>query len=305
MTDAQKASAQQQSTLILKKIQRFHDMQRILMPGLHLDEKLDFHSPSSPIFLPSSITERRTEICLDGVIDAEDRLREARLSESLINLRRQLRIRVFARKYKDENASSQGSFTRMRALHNQIQEKIRTAADQYIASRAALYQLRGSGSWESVYQILEPGDIRSLNEQTIKDTEESAREWAHRTAHRGDPPFTTSTLSLQVGEGHRTISWIWRSVTSGEADADADQSLNDGIRLEWLKARARAERWREEICLVEEEMRRVLEYGRWKARWWDTQKERRKTSCATLNEGVVAYAKEQAEVERRRVADWE
>lgn len=38
--------------------------------------------------------------------------------------------------------------------------------------------------------------------------------------------------------------------------------------MEWLKCQARAIRWKEEILLVEEEMRRSLEFGRWLGSRW-------------------------------------
>ena len=37
--------------------------------------------------------------------------------------------------------------------------------------------------------------------------------------------------------------------------------MESDLRVEWLKCRARASRWKEEIQLVEEEMRRSLEFG--------------------------------------------
>ena len=43
------------------------------------------------------------------------------------------------------------------------------------------------------------------------------------------------------------------------------------MQVEWSKSKARAERWREEVILLSEEMRRVLVYFEWKARWWMIQ----------------------------------
>ncbi|KAG6808072.1 hypothetical protein H0H92_005517, partial [Tricholoma furcatifolium] len=230
----------------------------------------------------------------------EDCLREARLVESLEDIRRQLRIHVLARKFKDENASSQGAYTRMQSLNDQINAKIRAAKVQYDTSRAALLNLRGTGEWESKYRILEPQDLRSLNERTVTQAEEDERTWTYNITADRDLPHTVSTLNLQTGEGHRTISWIWYNVSQSEINDD--QSLNEGILLEWLKARARAERWREEICLVEEEMRLVLEYGRWRATWWREQGKKREVSSTVLAEGLLAYAMEQAQVEEARVS---
>jgi hypothetical protein len=69
------------------------------------------------------------------------------------------------------------------------------------------------------------------------------------------------------------------------------------LRIQWCRSRARAMRWSEEVLLVQEEMRRVLEYMSWFSNWW--------TSHATvpsvshdpyLAEGLTAYATKQADL---------
>jgi hypothetical protein len=47
------------------------------------------------------------------------------------------------------------------------------------------------------------------------------------------------------------------------------------LRVNFAKAHARMERWREELELVPEEMRRSIQYTIWKAAWWKEQAERR------------------------------
>ncbi|KAG6809044.1 hypothetical protein H0H92_001819, partial [Tricholoma furcatifolium] len=145
----------------------------------------------------------------------------------------------------------------------------------------------------------EKQDLRSVNERTITQAEKDERAWTYNIAANRNLPHTVSTLNLQTGEGHRTVSWIWYNISQGELEND--ESLNEGIRLEWLKARARAERWKEEICLVKEEMRCVLEYSQWKAAWWKEQGRKRVGSSTVLAEGLLAYATEQANVEEARV----
>lgn len=71
------------------------------------------------------------------------------------------------------------------------------------------------------------------------------------------------------------------------------------LRLEWAKCKARADRWREELMLLEEEMRRVIAYGVSKEAWW-----RQRPACRpnvvdpALLEGLHAYAIEHADIER-------
>lgn len=76
------------------------------------------------------------------------------------------------------------------------------------------------------------------------------------------------------------------------------------LRVEWLKCRARANRWKEEIILVEEEMRRSLEYSRYLHRWWLQQATLRTPNSSHLREGLIAYATQMADMEDRRRISW-
>ncbi|KAF8145245.1 hypothetical protein K438DRAFT_1501614, partial [Mycena galopus ATCC 62051] len=70
------------------------------------------------------------------------------------------------------------------------------------------------------------------------------------------------------------------------------------LRVEWCKAYARMRRWNEDVVLVEEEMRRTLEYGHWMAAEWAARAGVRATDVdAKLREGLAAYAREQHERE--------
>jgi hypothetical protein len=64
------------------------------------------------------------------------------------------------------------------------------------------------------------------------------------------------------------------------------------LRIEYAKAHARARRYVEEEELVLEEMRRTLQYLRWKAGWWrsgDVEEVKVK-----IREGSKAYKEKQA-----------
>lgn len=70
------------------------------------------------------------------------------------------------------------------------------------------------------------------------------------------------------------------------------------LRVEWVKARARALRWNEEVLLLKEEMRRTRTYIEWKARWWETRVEF-VVDDSLLSEGIAAYAFRQAALHRK------
>ncbi|KAG6914287.1 hypothetical protein DXG01_001266 [Tephrocybe rancida] len=304
-TSAQKTSLQRKRTSLLKKIRKFHDIQVGFIPGLSPVGYSTVPAEELPLRLPSSLTPEQCTLA-PTLVSLEDRLREAHACQALSKLRRQLRLRTFALKFKDENAHSQGAYTRMRTLSNQIDSKICSARDQYNAAWYALFQLRGEGSWQDMYRVLRKEDIRGVNERAVVVEEEQADAWARAAAAvYGDFTLTTvSTLYLQTGEGHNTLSWIWYNVTPDDMNQDSDGLLHDGIRLEWLKARACAERWREEVILLDEEMRRVLVYTEWRASWWDEQASCNPTESPSLLEGLQAYAAEQAAIERSWLVSW-
>ena len=66
------------------------------------------------------------------------------------------------------------------------------------------------------------------------------------------------------------------------------------MRVEWAKTHARANRWQEEVLLVQEEMRRVIAFLDWKATWWHSQGQRHTDVRDDIKVGLAAYAARQA-----------
>ncbi|KAG1846721.1 hypothetical protein C8R48DRAFT_750579 [Suillus tomentosus] len=92
-------------------------------------------------------------------------------------------------------------------------------------------------------------------------------------------------------EGTRSIPWIWK--TPGVLQ-DNDEGLQDCLRIEWCKARAREARWSEEVMLLLEEMRRVLAFLTWQVEWWSGLSSARHFERLADVEGSAAYAKRQS-----------
>lgn len=80
--------------------------------------------------------------------------------------------------------------------------------------------------------------------------------------------------------------------------------LKTDLCIEWLKCRAWAARWKEEIQLIDEEMRQALEFCLWKVKWWEQQAHHRTTVPSHLWEGLVAYTTQNAAMEHRRLMSW-
>lgn len=70
------------------------------------------------------------------------------------------------------------------------------------------------------------------------------------------------------------------------------------MRIEWCKARARLERWEEDVELLTEEMRRVLAFFEWDAARWDERGKDFESSDDVVLEGHRAYAQRQATLRR-------
>jgi hypothetical protein len=67
------------------------------------------------------------------------------------------------------------------------------------------------------------------------------------------------------------------------------------LRIEWAKTRAKALQYAEEVDLLEEEMRRVLQFLEWRASWWRAQiGVRAEGQSEELREGHVVYVHTQA-----------
>lgn len=92
----------------------------------------------------------------------------------------------------------------------------------------------------------------------------------------------------------------------------ANQCLYVALRVEWVKAKARADRWSKQVRLVDEEMRRVLASTRHRASWWNLLRSKRQTQPSTnaavdeeLDEGLKAYADRHSAMETALAAAFE
>lgn len=74
-----------------------------------------------------------------------------------------------------------------------------------------------------------------------------------------------------------------------------------GICVEWAQSRARAARWAEEVCLIVEEMRRVLYFLRWRKQWWMEKAKEKSDTRSDVKEGLRAYAAKEADVMEKLV----
>ena len=105
-----------------------------------------------------------------------------------------------------------------------------------------------------------------------------------------------------VGDGRYESSWIWRASLGGglqEGTDPPEEEVNETVCHKWMTCRARADRWKEESDLLQEEMRRIVAFLEWKSTWWGQKVGSRLGSVvAEIQNGIDSYARKQENVYR-------
>jgi hypothetical protein len=222
-----------------------------------------------PLFLPSSLPPHiRALPELKAICQLELRLREPQADDALTEIRHHRRVIQGLWQFKRLNISGTGNKpnTRMLNLYKRFNGKTERAAAKYRSARNALEVLDTGGLWSKRLKVLNKNDISGPGR---------------------DPDDTTTSNSTYEP------SWIWLVPRAGVAEMDENE-FNENMQVEWVKARARMMRWKEELLIVQEEMRRVLAYQQWRAAWW---KERNfQHSEPAIVSGISGYAHKQAAI---------
>ena len=300
-TSLQRAQCQEKKNAHYRKVRLWQETQALYIPAVNSlrvqnndpagsSDSTDVSSDSIDaavsleLLLPSAIGNR---IPWDKRLgEYEWLLRDAQAHDSLHKLRDSLRLKDYLLKEKKKTSRGVRQNTRSQTQINNAVKKIKTAAIKYRVARTALTTLAPilgkDEKWCSKLRVLEDDDIRGLPVEGL-------------------------------GEGTRTLSWIW---TSGPISSDeaAEPRMVDGLffhfchliifinssslalRVQWCRSRARVMRWTEEITLVQEEMRRVCAYLSWYANWWSSHAAlgHMEQYDPFLSEGFTAYAERQA-----------
>ena len=279
-TSKQQADLQEKRTSLLRRIHRWREVQLVytpcvaplLVPSLSVSD-LDSHTvelaETTPLHLPSSLSQNLRQ-SISNVCERERRLREAQADDALSEIRRQRRIIKGLWQFKKMNVAGTGNKpnTRMQTLYKRFNNKTLRYAERYRAARRALVTLDPSGLWSE--------RLRQLNAEDIRGP--------------GRDDDTSSN-------GRFEQSWIWlvpRVQSTAEGVGESEEQFNESMRVEWAKSQARVKRWEEEVLIIQEEMRRVIQYFKWKGRWWREQAGIRTVGEICVLHGVQAYAEKQA-----------
>lgn len=204
------------------------------MPGLrhHLnlsDNDIACNPEDVILHLPSQLPpDARAKVCDQRLSSAKDQLREAEACEALEDLRRHLRSWMFANKFKIKNITGQKANTRARMWQKTIDNRAVACKHRYRRARTSLLALRGPGDWETILRVLNDADVRALNERALTAQEEA--DWAKARQAAGAVEEELQGVVLdgdQLGEGWRTLSWIWFNVQAREFEDDVN--MHEGM----------------------------------------------------------------------------
>ncbi|VDB94346.1 unnamed protein product [Peniophora sp. CBMAI 1063] len=267
---------------LVREIERFRDEQEQLMPRLHATLTTEERNPeratalAMKLWLPSDL--HATDDCSPGSLRAlEIRVRWAAMSDELENLMHQLRLRGCLNRFKILNISGQRANTRARTAQDAVDANVKAAANAYRRHRSAYFNLVGPGDWQKTMRTLADSDCRGLGDRLIEQIEgmsvKQAREFV--ALRKG---------SSSSGETKYKLPWIW--YRKGNPEDGDGLKITDELMLEWLKNRARARNWVEEVWLVDEEMGRVLRFNESVARIWEAR------CYSTILDGVTPESSE-------------
>ncbi|KAJ3537499.1 hypothetical protein NMY22_g5569 [Coprinellus aureogranulatus] len=268
--DRQLSRTQFRSNTLVRKIETWYRLLQLYIPGTALLRKRDstvhVNAFDLPLWLPSQIG---SQVSFDHRLgDIEYRLQTAQAHEALGNLRRNLQIRATLYDVKRRWMRGQGANTRALKAIATVQGRISAFRDEYRKARTAILSLASvmrKGDHSKLFPALEDKHIRPMTE-----------------------------YSDGRSQTNKVLSWIWR-ITGATDDLKGDFGT-DTRRVEWGKSYARVQRYKEEILLVKEEMRRTLRFFEWKEADW-------RGKCAAWDgipmsseyeEGLRAYAERQA-----------
>jgi hypothetical protein len=327
------AELQEKRHALRRRIESWRDIQQIYMPCIeqvraahsanhpHLSDvsststsdvpSSTFENPeTTPLFLPSSVPLFWSTGCVAGLLDKERRLRLAQADDGLNELRRQLRISATLLEYKkiQVGGSSQKMNTRMRSLMSRFHDKTIRCAERYSAAYKALSILDSDGAWTARLKPLDhKKDLRSPRRDDDDGSHETRRElsWIWLVSPVAGRPSVVASASEINDSKFRWFLFIIRFLFA-ESSPGLQQLLcfvwrnadciMTAMRVEWAKTKARADRWREEVLLVTEEMRRTICFLEWKAVWWSELTSSRPDAPLHVRRGIAAYAAKQMSV---------
>ncbi|KAF7294627.1 CxC2 domain-containing protein [Mycena indigotica] len=292
LSSERKIKIDEKRDALLRKINRFRQLQVVYMPGVAplmaaAEIERDSNVPALPaeevkLWMPSQMPRTPDGVngCLPGLVALEERLRVSQCENTLSQLRFTLHGKRWLIAYRNAHVTGQRQTTKSAKLIQSVGDRATGLYRRYWRGYTALSGLNVLDKYPQLRELRQQ-DVRLENDIDVADMDAS-RKLASTGLIRGARlPRTMPSRSRQV------LSWIW---TAPGAFADEERSLHETMRVEWSRALARKRRWTEEVLLVEEEMRRVLRFLTWEAKWWRAQVSRAGLDDSSIAAGLRSYA---------------
>jgi hypothetical protein len=204
-TDLQRAKILERSNYLRRKFEAWCEIQHLYIPAVaalrahaNSDGGGSLAAQDLQLYLPSSIMESIS--CNPRLIEAEWQLRHAMADGTLNTLRSHLLLRARLYKSKDKDSRGQAQNTRSQTLIHNVEDRIKASVAKYRYVRHAMVALsafRGDYTWQNTFKELQDDHVRGL----------------------------ASMDSIGRGEGHRSLSWIWKVHGAGDG---IDEGTQDG-----------------------------------------------------------------------------
>ncbi|KAH6901080.1 hypothetical protein BKA70DRAFT_1375132 [Coprinopsis sp. MPI-PUGE-AT-0042] len=213
--------------------------------------------------LPSSFPAPLPKVMLD-MRDKEIKLRVAQANDALELIRTSIGHKSFLYRSNVRLANGKRGKTRGYAAVNAVDRALRINISVYNKARLSLHRLNAPPSLQSQFRVLTHEDTKAIT--AIYDP--NAR-----------------------GQRNVSLSWIWNMATPGATSSSV--YIEELYRVNWLRARSRWERWKEEHELLRCEMEWALNFFAFKSDQCKVWALIRRDSP-----GHVAYARRQGEMWR-------
>jgi hypothetical protein len=244
------------------------------------EEDTEIHAEKARLWLPSSFTKsEQVQMGLGQVSEVEAELREGQANDALEALRAGLAEKSLRFRTEVKPAKGQKTMTRAWDSIHRADKQIRGAVWCYRLARSALGGLGVSAELLSRYQEIQKGDLK-MSRDVVEEN--------------------------RVGQRSSELPWFWRLDTKWDKDRGTflkeckcccltpaqlqSYCFAPVYRVNWLRAKARKERWEEEIELVTSEMDWTINCFQHHEGIWKGRAEEGKSP------GHIAYAWKQSSV---------
>lgn len=261
--------------------------------GDELDDEFELPPEKAILTLPSQIG---LTVCLESNLDElvkqEILLREGQANDALHHIRYALGFKSFLYRTRVRTANSQRTKLRSFDEVNSVQKIVQQHGRIYTRARQAIITL-------------------TTEDEEDRSPDEIARLAKYQALQHEDlKAITAINEPLVRGQRNAMLAWIWNMDVQADIEEspwmkECEYSVCHSLilvdhrqvyRVNWLRAKARRERWKEEKILVKSEMKWTIAYFQYRAVKWEELVE-------DAGYGAACYARRQASMWRGLVVD--